>query len=87
MFIEEKNRIFLRDEKGNDIAEVNLVENEDNIEIRRVFVDESLRGQKIASKLVFEVVQKARRENKKIVPICSYAVKEFETKEEYKDLL
>ncbi|WP_347130217.1 GNAT family N-acetyltransferase [Neglectibacter timonensis] len=41
----------------------------------------------MAGKLLEEVSQKLRKEGKKAVPICSYAVKWFEKHPEYSDLL
>ena len=41
----------------------------------------------VAGKLLEEVSQRLRKEGKKAVPICSYAVKWFEKHPEYSDLL
>jgi len=41
----------------------------------------------LAQKLLAAVVDKARHENKKIMPVCSFAVKEFKEKPEYDDVL
>ncbi|MDO5062191.1 MAG: GNAT family N-acetyltransferase [Peptostreptococcaceae bacterium] len=85
-FQEEKGRIFLNDENGNMIAEATF-KGEEEWHLDRTFVDSSLRGQGVAAKLVQAVVEKARAEGKKIVPVCSYAVAEFEKKTEYHDVL
>lgn len=85
-FQEEKGRIFLNDERGNMIAEV-VFNGEEEWHLVRTFVDSSLRGQGVAAKLVQAVVEKARAEGKKIVPVCPYAVSEFEKKTEYHDVL
>ncbi|MDO5026342.1 MAG: GNAT family N-acetyltransferase [Tissierellia bacterium] len=50
-------------------------------------VDENYGGQGIASKLVYENVKAARENNKKIIPVCKFAQREFEKKPEYKDVL
>ncbi|MGD1370602.1 GNAT family N-acetyltransferase, partial [Enterococcus faecium] len=50
-------------------------------------VDPAYRGQKLAEKLVYTGVELARREGKKIIPLCPYAKKEFEKKPEYHDVL
>lgn len=55
--------------------------------IDHTYVDPEYRGQKLAEKLVFEGIEKARRENKKIVPLCPFAKKEFDRKKEYADVL
>ena len=85
-FQEEKGRIFLNDENGRMIAEATFP-GEEAWRLDRTFVDESLRGQGVAGKLVEAVVEKARREGAKIVPVCSYAVSAFEKHEDYHDVL
>lgn len=55
--------------------------------ITHTVVDENYQGQGLAEKLLDEVCEHARRENVKIIPICSYAVKKFdEQPEKYGDL-
>lgn len=51
------------------------------------FVDPNYRGQKIASKLVAKLVNQARINNIKVVPLCPYVKKEFKEKPEYHDIL
>lgn len=60
---------------------------DDVIEVNHTFVDPSQRGKGLAEKLVLEIIKKARNENIKIIPTCSYVVKYFETHLEYQDLL
>ena len=50
-------------------------------------VREEFGGRGIAKQLVLKVVEAARKSNKKILPICSYAKKMLEDKDEYKDVL
>ncbi|MER2117389.1 MAG: GNAT family N-acetyltransferase, partial [Enterococcus casseliflavus] len=50
------------------------------------FVDPAYRGQGLAEKLVAKGVEKARKEQKKIIPLCPFAKKEFERKPEYADV-
>lgn len=50
------------------------------------FVDPSLRGQQLGNKLVAKVVALAREKGYKIVPLCSFAVYEFQRKPEYADI-
>lgn len=44
-------------------------------------------GRGIAKKLVLSVIEAARAENAKIIPLCSYADKLMTGKEEFKDVL
>ena len=55
--------------------------------IDHTFVDPAYRGQKLDEKLVYTGVELARRDGKKIIPLCPYAKKEFEKKPEYQDVL
>ena len=88
MFNIADNRIYMNDEKGNVIAEVTFPNLDANtIVIDHTFVDDSLRGQGIAAKLMLEVIDYAKSNNKKIKATCSYAVKWFDkNRDEYKDL-
>ena len=83
-----KDRFYIGDSIDNDIARITWVEQGDNvIAINHTFVDPELRGQSIAGKLLNEVVQMARKENIKIIPICSYAVKKMTNNDDYLDVL
>lgn len=73
----EKNRIYY-EENGKTLAEVTFIGDEDVLTINHTFVDDSLRGQGIASKLVQEAVNEIKRQNKKVQASCSYAVKWLE---------
>ena len=73
-FIKEKNRIFLKDENQKTIAEIEFEEVESGkYNIYHTFVDESLRGKGIASKLVQEAVNEIESRNGKVQATCSYA--------------
>ena len=78
-FIKEKNRIFLKDENQKTIAEIEFEEVESGkYNIYHTFVDESLRGKGIASKLVQEAVNEIESRNGKVQATCSYAKKWLE---------
>jgi len=73
-FIKEENRIYLADENKNVIAEIEYQKIEDNTyNIYHTFVDESLRGKGIASKLVEEAVKEIKAKGGKVQATCSYA--------------
>lgn len=73
-FIKEPNRIYLQNETGKVVAEITFKEIEKGIyNIDHTFVDESLRGQGIASKLVELAVEKIKSKGCKIEATCSYA--------------
>lgn len=79
---------FIENEEGKIVAEITFVlAGASKVIIDHTFVDESLRGQNIASKLVASVVEEMREQDKKIVPLCPFAKAEFERKKEYQDML
>lgn len=78
-FITEGNRIYMNDESGAMIAEITFPETADCVfTIDHTFVDESLRGQGIASKLVQAAVDEIEKRGGKVEATCSYAVRWLE---------
>jgi uncharacterized protein len=87
-FKNETNRIYMENEKGEMIAEVTFPSiSESVVNINHTYVDDSLRGQGIAGKLMEEVVEVLKNSGKKAVPTCSYAVMWFEKNKQYDSLL
>lgn len=87
-FKHESNRIYLENETGKLLAEVTFpIFKNQVVNVNHTFVDDTLRGQGIAGKLMEEVAGQLKDENKKAVLTCSYAVKWFEKNEQYKDLI
>ena len=87
-FTYKANEIALETAEGKILAKVTFpAVDRDTVEINHTFVDESLRGQGIAGKLMEEAVACLKERDKKIVPTCSYAVKWFEKHPEYTDLI
>lgn len=89
---------FTFEDQGDQIALINadthqqageiaFMEAEDTLIIVHTGVNPEFRGNGLAEQLVAKVVEKARREDKKIFPICPFAQKEFKTKPEYSDVL
>ena len=60
---------------------------EDTVNINHTFVDSSLRGMGMAGKLMEAAARQIQKEGKKAVLSCSYAIKWFDSHEEYKDIL
>lgn len=70
----EHDRIFKRDEAGNIIAEVTFHEAAQKVfVIDHTFVDDSLRGQGLASKLVQAAVNEIHNRGGQVKATCSYA--------------
>ena len=85
-FIKEDNRIFLEDENAKIIAEIEFEEIESGkYNIYHTFVDESLRGKGIASKLVQEAVNEIKSKKGTVQATCSYAKKWLEKSKQRED--
>lgn len=85
--------IFNKEEKeaqaideGKKVGFCQFEESDGLYKITHTVVDKKYGGQGLAGKLLDEVVAAARENNKKILPICSYAVKKFDEDEKYKDV-
>ena len=72
-FITEENRIYCEAE-GKLLAEITFPETEKGVCcIDHTFVDDSLRGQGIAGKLVDMAVEQIKARGAKVTAVCSYA--------------
>ena len=70
----ENNRIFKEDEAGQVIAEITFPETSPGVfVIDHTFVDSSLRGQGVASKLVQAAVDEIKKRGGDVKATCSYA--------------
>ena len=78
-FIKENSRIYSLDDNGKVVAEITFYESENGIFIiEHTFVEESLRGQGIAGKLVEMAVEEIKKRGGKVEATCSYAKKWLE---------
>ena len=75
-FKKEENRIYAENENGETLAEVTFYEIEKGkYNIDHTFVDDSLRGQGIGSKLVKEAVKTLTEKGAQIEATCPFAQK------------
>lgn len=87
-FKESPERIWLENEMGKVVAYVDFPEIEKGVvNVTHTVVDEGLRGMGVAGKLMESLVEKIKKEGRKIVLTCPYAVKWFEKHIEHKELL
>lgn len=87
-FTYNKNQIALFNAEQRIIAEVTFPDvDADTVNIDHTFVDDSLRGQGVAGKLMEAAAKYLREQQKKAVITCSYAVRWFEKHPEYGDIL
>ena len=78
-FLKEENRIYAMNNNNETIAEVTFYEIENGVyNIDHTFVDESLRGQGVAGKLVEMAVEEIEKRGGKVEATCSYAKKWLE---------
>lgn len=84
----EDNRIWLEDDDGRVIACVDFPsEGGKLVNITHTFVDDSLRGKGVASRLMRECVESIRKSDRKTLVTCSYAQDWFSRHMEYMFLL
>ena len=83
-----ENKFYMGENETNCIAEINYYPNGDKeIDIDHVYVSRAFRKQGIGKIMVDQVVALARKEHKRINPVCSYAEKILTENEEYADVL
>lgn len=87
-FIHESNRIVVYSTDNKVLAEVDFPKESDGaVNVNHTFVDDSLRGQGVAGKLMEELVSELRKHGFKAKLTCSYAVSWFEKHPECGDVL
>lgn len=85
--LEGHNKFYVNDAQGNQIAEIVFVPTGEHLSIiEHTDVDASLKGQGVGKQLVAKVVEKMRREQRKIIPLCPFAKHEFDKTPEYDDI-
>ena len=72
---------------GNHVGECEFCAENNVWSITHTGVDPAYGGRGIAKLLVLKVIEEARRQQVRIIPICSYAKRMMEDKEEYDDVL
>ena len=84
---EEAQRFVVYNSDHEEIGEITFRITDDSILIiDHTFVDPNYRGQKIANELVKLVVDKARNESYSLLPLCPFAVKEFDRHPAYQEI-
>lgn len=82
------SKFYIGDSEENPLAEMTyVVSGEGIIIIDHTLVSDELGGQGVGKLLLKEVVQWARNENKKIIPLCPYAKVQMEKNQEYHDMI
>lgn len=82
------NKYYIGEDENNPIAQITYKDKDANTIIAdHTYVSDELRGQGIAGQLFDKLIEFAREENKKIVPLCSYVKVKMERSSEYDDLI
>ena len=78
-FLKEENRIYAMNNNNETIAEVTFYEIKNGVyNIDHTFVDDSLRGQGIGSRLVKEAIDTIKEKGAKVEATCPFASKWME---------
>lgn len=88
--IKEENRKLILRENNFDAAYLKYSEDENKDKdyiIESIFVDEKYRGKGLAKIIFDEFIKKVKKENRKVIPICSYAKAQFEKREALEEFL
>jgi predicted GNAT family acetyltransferase len=80
--------MFYIEQDGKILAEmVYTMPSADKMIIEHTEVDDSLRGKNVGNQLVHHMVEYARTNNIKVVPLCPFTNSVFKKKPEYADVL
>ena len=77
---------FRNEDDGTVNAEITWTQMADVMVVEHTFVNETMRNQGLAKKLVYRAVEYARENEYKIEPVCSYVASVFERYDEYDDV-
>ncbi len=84
----KENGFYVGEDVNNPLAEITYhLRDERIMVIDHTFVSDTLRGQGVGGILVRKVAELARKENKRIVPLCSYAKRVMIQNPDYQDVL
>lgn len=82
------NKFYMGDSEENPLAEITyIISGENIITADHTYVSDELGGQGIGKLLLKKLVDWARKENKKIIPLCTYVKAQMEKNEEYYDMI
>lgn len=77
-YLEDHERFYVCDANNKQIAEMTFTRvGQNKATINHTYIDPEYRGKGIADKLLNLVVTKLQREQREIIPICSYAAKKL----------
>jgi hypothetical protein len=78
---------FVLEEGAERLAEMEFAIQGDNLTVYHTQVSEKLQGQGVAGELLSTMVDYARKNNKKVIPLCPYVHAQFKRHpEQYADI-
>lgn len=78
---QDDNRVYVLSDNNKEIAEMTFTRiGMNKATIDHTFVDPVYRGKGIADKLLDLVVERLRKEQREIIPLCSFAIKKINQK-------
>src|SRR5689334_4725202 len=77
---------FFIERDGRRVGELTYSGNGQSMVVGHTWVDPNLRGGRLAPNLVQAAVEHARKEGRKIVPMCSYVRAVFGRSKDYEDV-
>lgn len=87
-FIHENHRIYIKNDEGKVIINATFpFIKKGVVVVDHTYVDPSMRGQGVASKLMHEVYNFAKSKNYKMVATCPYAVAWFKKHQDLNDII
>lgn len=84
---DDKEGAFVVEQEQERLAEMTFRVSDGNMIVTHTHVAEELRGQKVADKLLEEMVTYARKNDLKVVPLCAFVQVQFKRNpERYADI-
>lgn len=80
-------KFYIGEDESNALAKITFIYKENDLVIEHTIVSDALKGQGVARSLVEAVVDFAKKENIKIIPVCDYAKKVLIQDETFRDIL
>ena len=81
------NQFYIGKEENQSLARITFQVDGNTLIVDHTIVSEELQGQGIAKKLLNHLLDYARKNNYKIVPVCPYVKAAFEKNPSWSDLL
>lgn len=83
---ETKHHFYIGESSESPSAQIEYVISENILTILSTEVSASMQGKGVGQHLVAYAVEFARRNQLKIIPVCPYAIKQFEKHPDYGDV-